>query len=152
MTWWFVYSRPAFQKLKSQIEKAYVMLQKVKREGKKDDKRKTKLEREIKLDSAKLTAMRLYSMIGLYVVMLAVYQMMKSTYKGVVVAKLPFVPIPLFARLTHVGLDSNDMTDCGFVSLPLRSIYDLIFHFLLVDIRLHFVFLGSSCDGTKDYW
>ena len=45
---------------------------------------------------------------------------MKQYYTGVVVAKLPFVPISLFRKLTHSGLETEDFTDCSMVLIKLR--------------------------------
>ena len=68
-------------------------------------------------------------MIFLSVVMLVLYQLLKQYYNGVVVAKLPFVPIALFRKLTHSGLDTDDFTDCSMVR------YFFNFHFEVTNFR-----------------
>jgi len=54
---------------------------------------------------------------------------------GVVLAKLPFTPMPLFRGMTHRGLEGEDFTDCGMhliyilSSMVLRSSVARIFGF-----------------------
>eukprot|EP01041_Mallomonas_annulata_P005074 gene5074-10153_t len=111
-SWYFTHSKPAFQKLKDQIEKSNLLIKKLKDEGR-EEKKRLKLEKDVKKDSATLAGMRMYSMIILTVSMIVVYQLLRSQYDGAVVAKLPFEPFPLLARITHAGLKTEDMTDCG---------------------------------------
>jgi uncharacterized membrane protein (DUF106 family) len=107
--------------LKEKIEKSYKLTQKMKQEGG-DEKIRIKLEKEMKQDNTALSGMKMYSLIFFSIFMLVLFQVMKSTYADVVVAKLPFTPPSLLTRMTHSGLTSSDMADCSFVrshpSLP----------------------------------
>lgn len=38
------------------------------------------------------------------------------SFKGIVVAKLPFVPFGLVQSISHRGLEGDDPTDCSVVS------------------------------------
>ena len=87
----------------------------MKREGR-DPKAISRLEKQMQKDNATLTGMRMYSMIFLSIAMLALYQVLKHRYADVAVAKLPFVPFQFLTKMTHAGLTSSDMSDCGFVS------------------------------------
>lgn len=102
--------------MKSQIEKTYEEIEKLKRDGK-DFKKCQRLEKEMKRDNTLLAGMKLYSMIFLSIIMYVVYQMLRNYYKGVIVAKLPFVPFSLLTKMTHAGLETTDMTDCSMVSI-----------------------------------
>lgn len=87
----------------------------MKRDGS-DEKIRIKLEKEMKKDNTALSGMKMYSLIFFSIFMLVLFQVMKSAYNDVIIAKLPFVPFTLLTRMTHAGLTSKDMTDCGFVS------------------------------------
>lgn len=117
-SYFLIYRKPAYQSLKEKIEKAYRLTQKMKQEGG-DEKIRIKLEKEMKQDNTALSGMKMYSLIFFSIFMLVLFQVMKSTYADVVVAKLPFTPPSLLTRMTHSGLTSTDMSDCSFVrNLP----------------------------------
>lgn len=111
-TWYFIYRKPAYQKLKAQIDKTYDEIEKLKRDGK-DYKKCQKLEKDMKKDNTILAGMKMYSMVFLSIIMYIVYQVLRSTYTGVVVARLPFVPFQLLTRMTHSGLEATDYTECN---------------------------------------
>ncbi|KAL7135315.1 hypothetical protein ABFS83_11G085400 [Erythranthe nasuta] len=46
-----------------------------------------------------------------------VFGLLKSLFKGKVVAKIPFVRIRLLQKMSHKGLTGNDMTDCSIAFL-----------------------------------
>ncbi len=46
-----------------------------------------------------------------------IWRALSRSYKGVPVAKLPFVPFKFFERLTHSGLPGEDPTDLAFHGL-----------------------------------
>jgi hypothetical protein len=113
-SYYLIYRKPAYKLLKEKIEKSYALTQKMKREGG-DEKIRIKLEKEMKQDNTALSGMKMYSLIFFSIFMLVLFQVMKSTYADVVVAKLPFTPPSLLTRMTHSGLNSTDMADCSFV-------------------------------------
>ena len=86
-----------------------------------DEKIRIKLEKEMKQDNTALSGMKMYSLIFFSIFMLVLFQVMKSTYADVVVAKLPFTPPSLLTRMTHSGLTSTDLSDCSFVRNLLSS-------------------------------
>ena len=100
--------------MKNQIEKNVKLVDKWRRNGK-DDKKREKMESEIKLDNSKLSGMKVYSLVFVSVIMIAVYQGLKYYYDGVVVAKLPFVPFSIFQRILQAGIATSDPSDCGMV-------------------------------------
>lgn len=73
------------------------------------------MEADLKLDNAKLAAMKAYNMVFLSVVMIGVYQGLKYYYADMVVATLPFTPFTLFKRLFQAGLKTDDARACGMV-------------------------------------
>ena len=57
--------------------------------------------------------------VGLFII--AFVSTMSNSYHGIVVAKLPFVPIGFLQRLTHRGLPGNDFTDCAMIAIYIMS-------------------------------
>lgn len=114
ISWYFIFSKPAYQELKKIIEKNIKLIEKWKRSGK-DDKKRERMEAELKLDNTKLAGMKAYNMIFLSVVMIGVYQGLKYYYGDMVVARLPFVPFSFFKRVFQAGVTSDDPTACGMV-------------------------------------
>mmetsp|Transcript_25028 Transcript_25028/g.36949 ORF Transcript_25028/g.36949 Transcript_25028/m.36949 type:complete len:178 (-) Transcript_25028:62-595(-) len=113
ISWYFIYRKAPYQRLKEKIEKTYYSVQRMKRDGG-DEKTLAKMEKDMKRDNTQLSGMKMYSLIFLSIVMFVLYQVMRKTYSDVVVAKLPFEPLSLFTKMTHSGLTSLDMTDCSF--------------------------------------
>merc|ERR1712224_611749 len=79
-----------------------------------DEKKRKRIEREMKEDNTKLMGMRMYSLVFLGISSFILYQVMRKSFAGVIVAKLPFVPIDLLTRMSHSGIEGNDLTDCSF--------------------------------------
>jgi calcium load-activated calcium channel len=116
LTYYFVYRKPHYQNLRTKIELAYYEVDDLKRSGG-DEKKCKRIEREMKSDNTKLMGMRMYSMMFLGVSSFIMYQAMRKTYAGLIVAKLPFVPFDMLTKLSHSGIEGTDMTDCSFVSV-----------------------------------
>ncbi len=114
LSWYFIFSKPQYQELKKHIEKSYDVIEKWKRSGK-DEKKREKMEAEMKLDNTKLAAMKAYNLVFLSIIMIAWYQALKYYYDGVVVARLPFTPIAMFQKIFQAGLTTTDPRDCSMV-------------------------------------
>jgi hypothetical protein len=56
---------------------------------------------------------RAHTQIATMATMAASFAILNANYSGAVVAKLPFVPIPLVQMISHSGLSGTDMTECG---------------------------------------
>ena len=41
--------------------------------------------------------------------------MLKASYEGIVLARLPFAPLGIVHGLSHRGLSGNDPADCGMI-------------------------------------
>lgn len=115
LTYYFVYRKPHYQNLRNKIETLFYQVEDLKRNGKDEAKRK-RLEREMKADNTKIMGMRMYSLIFLGISSFVLYQAMRKSYAGFIVAKLPFLPFDLLTRMSHAGIEGTDMTDCSFVS------------------------------------
>ena len=91
------------------------MIERWKRSGK-DDKKRERMESELKVDNTKLAGMKAYNMIFLSIIMLGVYQCLKYYYAGIIVARLPFVPYSVFRKIFQAGLTTDDPAACGMVN------------------------------------
>jgi hypothetical protein len=115
LTYYFVYRKPHYQKLRKKIEILFYQVEDLKKTGKDEIKCK-RFERDMKAENTKLMGMRMYSLVFLGITSFVLYQAMRKSYAGLIVAKLPFVPFELLTRMSHAGLEGSDMTDCSFVS------------------------------------
>lgn len=152
MSWYFIFSKPAYQELKSVIEKNVGLIEKWKRGGK-DDKRRERMESEVKLDNAKLAAMKAYNMIFLSIVMIGVYQGLKYYYSDTVVATLPFVPFSMFQRLFQAGISSSDPRACGMVCQE-RNVcsFFLKTNYCILGWHIRPLLFGSASERHKGIW
>jgi hypothetical protein len=116
MSWYFIFSKPEYQKLKQQIESNARLLEKWRRAGK-DHKKTDRLEAELKADGSKLSAMKAYNVIFLSVAMIAWYQVLKYMYEGQIVGTLPFVPLSPFRKLFQAGLTAESATACSMAGI-----------------------------------
>lgn len=84
------------------------------------DKRKahdryiTRLEEEVKEATSKMNGMKMRSTIATSIGFFMLYRTVASSYSGLVVARLPFLPFKMLRGFTHRGLESEDIRDCGF--------------------------------------
>jgi calcium load-activated calcium channel len=84
------------------------------------DKRKAherniiRLEQEVKEATAAMNGMKTRATIATSIGFFMLYRNVSSSYTGVVVAQLPFLPFEILSTLTHRGLESENVRDCGF--------------------------------------
>lgn len=84
------------------------------------DKRKaheraiTRLEEEVKEATSKMNGMKMKSTIATSLGFFVLYRTVASSYAGIVIARLPFVPFKMLRSFTHRGLEEEDVYACGF--------------------------------------
>lgn len=84
------------------------------------DKRKaherttTRLEEEVKEATSKMNGMKMRSTVATSVGFFMLYRSVASSYTGIVIARLPFVPFSMLRSFTHRGLEEEDIYACGF--------------------------------------
>lgn len=122
LTWLLVYRTDRYQRLKAEIEKQSKRLDKRKETvGELLDKSlKRKLDREeerLKINNRDLSMVKMKSVFLVGLAFTAILAMFNSIFHGVVVAKLPFVPIGFIQNLSHRNLPGDDLTDCSFIFL-----------------------------------
>uniref|UniRef100_A0A7S2UZE6 Calcium load-activated calcium channel n=1 Tax=Fibrocapsa japonica TaxID=94617 RepID=A0A7S2UZE6_9STRA len=125
LSWILIYSKPNYKKLRAQIEKNVKALSKKKREvvppgeqqQRRHEKKIQKMESDMRQISRDLSLIKFKSMFFLSFSMIALYAVLRSIFDGLVVAKLPFEPIPLLRKITHQSLPGDDFTDCSMTFL-----------------------------------
>lgn len=84
------------------------------------DKRKqqekvvTRIEDELKDATTKMNGLKLKTNILVGVMFFFLYRMVAAKWTGVVVARLPFMPIRIVQNLSHRGIEGNDVYECSF--------------------------------------
>ena len=87
------------------------------------EKKITKADTSLKNTNQQLNASKMKSTMIIAVFMIAFMSTLSSTYHGVVVAKLPFVPFSMLQGITHRNLPGDDMTDCSMIFIYLLTSY-----------------------------
>lgn len=133
VSWVLIYRKESYKVLKKSIEQLTKRLDKKKEslpslaKQKQKDKRVNIIDQQLKAKQQALTVAKFKSTMLVGAIMLGVFAFLNSTFDGMVVAKLPFVPIPLLQGLTHRNLAGTDFTDCSMMflyalcSYPMRS-------------------------------
>eukprot|EP00904_Undaria_pinnatifida_P000477 jgi/Undpi1/1042/HiC_scaffold_10.g04505.m1 len=121
-SWYMVYRKPDYQRLKRHIETIARDLEKKKAEpvgmdsAKKREKGQrliTRLEKDLADAMKELQALATPSKLAVAALVMAVMFGVKKSFEGIVVAKLPFVPFSLLQKISHRGLEGEDPTDCA---------------------------------------
>jgi len=120
--WLFIYRHVDFAKLTSHFHRAAQKLDKKKEEpaplpkkGNKPDKKLVQLERDF--EGANKAVMATKSRSGMIggIVHLCTFVSLKSTYDGIVLARMPFEPFGFVQRLSHRNVPGTDPRDCGII-------------------------------------
>ncbi|KAG8367968.1 hypothetical protein BUALT_Bualt16G0127800 [Buddleja alternifolia] len=126
ISWLLTYRTASYKSLKSTIHKASKALETIKSTNlnsassnllKKSSKSKKidRFETALIQSNRDLSLLKFKSGAAVALVLFVVFGLLNSLFAGKVVAKIPFVPIPLVQKMSHRGLIGDDMTDC---SLP----------------------------------
>jgi uncharacterized membrane protein (DUF106 family) len=95
--------------------------------AKSKEKRIASVEEELKLKNRDISIMKMKSTFIVAAAMIFIFWRLNSAFSGVIVAKLPFHPIPLIQGISHRNINGEDMTDCSVTfiyalcSLSIRS-------------------------------
>jgi uncharacterized membrane protein (DUF106 family) len=136
ISWLLIYRTTSYKSLKSSIDKASKKLETMKTDNSSSSsssaipsssskpllkKSKTKkidrVESSLKESSRDLSLFKFKSGAVVAVVLFVVFGFLNSLFEGKAVAKIPFVPIRLVQKMSHRGLQGEDMTDCSMAFL-----------------------------------
>ena len=119
VSWLLLFRSASFRAAAANLEKKREALAELKeRDEDKVDKTTTKrikrLESDISSLSMELSRKSAVFNIVSAVMLFGMNQVFRSGFAGIVVAKIPFEPFGLFTRLTHSGIENEDMHDGSF--------------------------------------
>ncbi|CAB1097189.1 unnamed protein product [Ectocarpus sp. CCAP 1310/34] len=120
-SWYTVYRKPEYQRLKRHIENLVKDVEKKKAEpvgGSVEKKVKnlkalSRLEKDLAEATKDLQALTMSNKLVVAVTLMVVMIAINKSFAGIVVAKLPFVPISLVQKISHRALEGEDPTDCS---------------------------------------
>ena len=121
ISWVLIYRKEEYKDMKdkiSQIDVKYEKLKEIIRSKSQPNvtAQKAKLAKYDEMKKSlqgKMTWYNIQSTLCISITMFILYGLMDSRFDGVVVAKLPFEPIPLIRAITHRNLIGEDFTDCS---------------------------------------
>eukprot|EP00475_Leptophrys_vorax_P029379 TRINITY_DN4309_c0_g1_i3.p2 TRINITY_DN4309_c0_g1~~TRINITY_DN4309_c0_g1_i3.p2 ORF type:complete len:183 (-),score=63.79 TRINITY_DN4309_c0_g1_i3:39-587(-) len=123
ISWLLIYRTEDYKSLKRQIDSLNKKLEVKKEKTTSITKLKTKekkintLEEQLKVKNRDMSMVKMKSTLFVAFIMIGVFGLLNNLFDGIVVAKLPFEPIPLIRGITHRNLPGNDFTDCSMVFL-----------------------------------
>ncbi|KAF7146710.1 hypothetical protein RHSIM_Rhsim04G0093900 [Rhododendron simsii] len=128
ISWLLIYRTTSYKSLKSSIDKASKKLETMKTDTptnpsskplpkKSKTKKIDRVESSLKESSRDLSLFKFKSGAVVALVLFVVFGLLNSLFEGKAVAKIPFVPIRLVQKMSHRGLQGEDMTDCSMAFL-----------------------------------
>jgi calcium load-activated calcium channel len=129
LSWLLIYRTEDYKQLAKSLESLTKQLDKEKEKivaaskQKIQEKRISKADSQLKTTNQQLSASKMKSTMIIALFMIAFMSTLSSTYHGVVVAKLPFVPFSMLQGITHRNLPGDDMTDCSMIFIYLLTSY-----------------------------
>ncbi|KAG9390384.1 Protein of unknown function DUF106, transmembrane [Carpediemonas membranifera] len=120
ISWLLVYRKPAWKELKQNGERLYeqyelissMKLQHTAAKGKLDSYRE-----QIKANNGRMSRLRMVPSLITAVTIFSAMFFVRRWFKGRVVAILPFTAVGFIARITHRGLEGDDMTQMSMMGL-----------------------------------
>ncbi|XP_059668537.1 uncharacterized protein LOC132313670 [Cornus florida] len=125
ISWLLIYRTSSYKSLKSSIDKASKKLETMKTDSnptkltvkKSKTKKIDRVETSLKESSRDLSLFKFKSGAVVALVLFVVFGLLNSLFEGKAVAKLPFVPARIVQKMSHRGLQGDDMTDCSMAFL-----------------------------------
>src|SRR3989338_8753911 len=124
ITWVLIYRTEEYQSTKQTIDKLSKKVERNKAVVIPSKKTKKKLERNeatLKELNAEMQKSKFKSTFAVMFCLVALYNLLSSWLDGVIVAKLPFVPIGFLQGWTHRNLPGTDFSDCAFLFIYVVS-------------------------------
>ena len=78
------------------------------------DKYLGRMEEELKEATARMNGLKLKTNISAGIFFFFLYRAIARNWTGIVVARLPFIPIRFVQNISHRGLPGTDVTECSF--------------------------------------
>ena len=121
LTWLLIYRTKKYKETKKQIDsitkKLDINKESLTKTTKKTDKKIKQQENELRLMNFEMMKGKLVNMVIISLFTFFFISLFSNLFQGIIVAKLPFVPINLISKMNHRNILSNDLTDCSFIFL-----------------------------------
>ena len=121
LSWLLIYRTDDYKQIKKNVEGLSKQLEREKdkvvtaSKQKLQEKKISKTDSLLKSTNQQLNSSKMKSTMIIALFMIAFMSTLSSTYHGIVVAKLPFVPFSMLQGITHRNLPGDDMTDCSMI-------------------------------------
>ncbi|ELR14814.1 transmembrane and coiledcoil domains 1, putative [Acanthamoeba castellanii str. Neff] len=119
LSWLLIYRTESYSSLQGKVEKLTKKLEK-KKDGpqsidkkKSRDKRIVQYEQQLQEANRDLTQSKMKSMFVIGITLVSLFGVINSSFGGLVVARLPFEPMPLVRSISHRGLLGVDYYECS---------------------------------------
>ncbi|EGC34883.1 hypothetical protein DICPUDRAFT_79372 [Dictyostelium purpureum] len=150
VSWLLVYRTDSYKKSKANIDRLQAQLDKIKEQDsntstllkKKQDKKGEKIEEALKIANKDLSLSKFKSMFFVAISMIGLFSYLNRIFDGVVVCKLPFVPIGFLQNISHRTIAGDDYTDCS-----MTFIYAMCSMFVRNNIQM---ILGTAPPKSKN--
>jgi len=119
LSWFFIFRHKSFEVQTANLEKRKKELEEAKAvqtdDGDKKQQKKIKrIEDEINNISTQITTKTFRFTMVLNILLFVINRTLKAVFEGVVVAKIPFAPFGLLTKITHSGLETDDISDANY--------------------------------------
>ena len=127
LSWLLIYKTEGYKQTQKNVETLNKQLEREKEKvvaaskQKAHDKKISKADNLLKSTNQQLNTSKMKSTMIIALFMIAFMSTLSSTYHGIAVAKLPFVPFSLLQGITHRNLPGDDLTDCSMIFIYLLS-------------------------------
>lgn len=116
ISYMLVYREESWKRLVTNIDALAGKIEKKKESvaAKAQQKKLAQMEEQLTSLQQQLTQSKMKSTLVVSLIMMLVFSMLSNIYDGVVVANLPFTPIPLIQGISHRRLSGTDMTEASY--------------------------------------
>lgn len=120
IAWLLIFRTEGYARLKGSLDRANKSLEKqqgaaalTKSKGK--EKKASMLEKQVEQTNRDLNLFRMRSNLATAIMHMVTFFYIKSSYDGMVVARLPFQPFGFVRSLSHRNIEGDDFCECGVI-------------------------------------
>ena len=121
LSWFFIFRHKSFDEQMTNLDKKKAELKELKliieediENEKKYQKKLKRLESDVNTMSTALSTKTIKYNLFLNVLIFIINKLIKSAFDGIVVSRIPFQPWNLITKITHAGLETDDLCDGNF--------------------------------------
>uniref|UniRef100_A0AC35U055 Calcium load-activated calcium channel n=1 Tax=Rhabditophanes sp. KR3021 TaxID=114890 RepID=A0AC35U055_9BILA len=119
--YFMVYSKETYKAIAGQLEKVAAGVDKrIDTIAEVQVASRKRLEREqerLKTLNKEMSVLKMKSMLFVGLIFTGMMGVFNRYFDGIIVAKLPFIPVSMIQGVSHRNIDNDDFTDCSFIFL-----------------------------------